>query len=84
MPTLLRIRDDEHVLILTTHHIVSDAWSMGILSRELWSLYEKYTAGKSSDLQTTADTVLRILRSGNASGYKERCLAPTFHTGKNS
>ena len=48
---LLRIRDDEHILILTTHHIVSDAWSMGILSRELWSLYEKYTAGKSSDLQ---------------------------------
>ena len=35
---LLRVADDEHVLILTTHHIVSDAWSMGILTRELWSL----------------------------------------------
>jgi amino acid adenylation domain-containing protein len=42
---LLRIKEDEHVLILITHHIVSDAWSLGILTRELWSLYEAYTAG---------------------------------------
>jgi amino acid adenylation domain-containing protein len=40
---LLRVGDDEHILILTTHHIVSDAWSMGILTRELWDLYEAYT-----------------------------------------
>ena len=30
---LLRVAADEHVLILTTHHMVSDAWSMGILSQ---------------------------------------------------
>jgi amino acid adenylation domain-containing protein len=40
--TLLRRSDDDHVLIITTHHIVSDAWSMGILTRELWILYETY------------------------------------------
>ena len=45
------IADDEHVLILATHHIVSDAWSMGILTSELWSLYETYTAGKSSQVE---------------------------------
>jgi amino acid adenylation domain-containing protein len=48
---LLRVAANEHVLILTTHHIVSDAWSMGILTRELWSLYVKYAAGKSSQLE---------------------------------
>ena len=48
---LLRVADDEYVLILATHHIVSDAWSMGILTRELWSLYETYAAGKSSQLE---------------------------------
>jgi amino acid adenylation domain-containing protein len=48
---LLRVSDDEHVVILATHHIVNDAWSMGILTRELWSLYERYAAGKSSQLE---------------------------------
>ena len=37
---LLRLGGDEHILILATHHIVSDAWSMGILTRELWALYQ--------------------------------------------
>jgi amino acid adenylation domain-containing protein len=49
--SLLRVGDDEHILILTTHHIVSDAWSMGILTRELWSLYKAYAAGKPMTLK---------------------------------
>ena len=48
---LLQINDDQHILILTTHHIVSDGWSMGILTRELWTLYEAYTKGKPYILQ---------------------------------
>jgi amino acid adenylation domain-containing protein len=39
---LLRIADDEHVLLLTMHHIVSDAWSMGILIREVTTLYRAF------------------------------------------
>jgi amino acid adenylation domain-containing protein len=48
---LLRVRDEEQVLILTTHHIVSDAWSMGILFRELWTLYETFSNGKPSPFE---------------------------------
>ncbi|MEX0803651.1 MAG: amino acid adenylation domain-containing protein [Candidatus Binatia bacterium] len=48
---LLQIGDEDHILILTTHHIVSDAWSMGILTRELWTLHEAYAAGKTSPLK---------------------------------
>jgi len=48
---LLRLRNDDHILILTTHHIASDAWSMGILTRELWTLYEAYANDKPSPLQ---------------------------------
>ena len=33
--TLLRLGEDDHVLLLTMHHIVSDGWSMGVLYREL-------------------------------------------------
>ena len=39
---LLRLRKDEHILIFSTHHIVSDAWSMGIFTRELWSFYDDF------------------------------------------
>jgi acyl carrier protein len=42
---LLRLAEDEHVLLLTMHHIVSDGWSLGILTRELSALYEAYSAG---------------------------------------
>ena len=31
---LLRLREQDHVLLLTMHHIISDGWSMGILIRE--------------------------------------------------
>ena len=42
---LLRLGPDEHVLLVTMHHIVSDGWSMGVLVRELVALYAAYTGG---------------------------------------
>ncbi|HEY0022709.1 MAG TPA: non-ribosomal peptide synthase/polyketide synthase [Longimicrobium sp.] len=47
---LLRLGAEEHVLLLSMHHIVSDGWSMGVLFRELWALYEAYRAGRASPL----------------------------------
>ena len=49
--TLLRLRGDDQILILTTHHIASDAWSMGIFTRELWTLYDAYANGRTSPLE---------------------------------
>src|SRR5262249_680936 len=37
---VLRLGTEDHVLLLSTHHIISDGWSMGILIRELTELYE--------------------------------------------
>jgi amino acid adenylation domain-containing protein len=48
--TLLRLYDDEHVLLLTMHHIISDGWSMGVLVREVGALYEAFAAGDPSPL----------------------------------
>ena len=48
---LLEMSDNQHILILTTHHIVSDAWSMGILTRELWTQYQSRANGKPLSLQ---------------------------------
>lgn len=38
--TLARLAPDEHILILTRHHIAFDGWSMEIMLRELAALYE--------------------------------------------
>ena len=45
--SLLQVGADEHVLILNTHHMMADAWSMGILTRELWVLYEAFAKNDS-------------------------------------
>ncbi|WP_420130689.1 amino acid adenylation domain-containing protein [Longimicrobium sp.] len=47
---LLRLDTDDHVLLLSMHHIVSDGWSMGVLDREMWTLYEAYRDGRASPL----------------------------------
>ncbi|HEX8472817.1 MAG TPA: non-ribosomal peptide synthase/polyketide synthase [Pyrinomonadaceae bacterium] len=41
--TLVRLRDDEHVLLFTMHHIVSDGWSFGVFQREISALYDAYS-----------------------------------------
>jgi amino acid adenylation domain-containing protein len=48
--SLLRLGEDEHILIVTMHHIVSDGWSMGILVHELATLYAAFSAGEASPL----------------------------------
>ncbi|MFC7518964.1 amino acid adenylation domain-containing protein, partial [Herbaspirillum sp. GCM10030257] len=39
---LIRLGEEEHALLITMHHIVSDGWSMGILIREISTLYRAY------------------------------------------
>ncbi|MCP4661067.1 MAG: amino acid adenylation domain-containing protein, partial [bacterium] len=48
--TLLRLADEDHVLLVTMHHIVSDGWSMGIFLRELSVLFEAFSRGNPSPL----------------------------------
>ncbi|BCA53910.1 hypothetical protein W02_10500 [Nitrospira sp. KM1] len=47
---LFAIRSDDHVLVLTLHHIVCDGWSAQILARELSALYPAMRAGSASPL----------------------------------
>jgi len=42
---LLRLGEQEYVLLLTMHHIISDAWSLGVFMRELAVLYTTFAAG---------------------------------------
>ncbi|HEX3253018.1 MAG TPA: amino acid adenylation domain-containing protein, partial [Pyrinomonadaceae bacterium] len=47
---LLRVSAEEHVVLVTVHHIVSDGWSMSLLVREVSRLYEAYRSGQESPL----------------------------------
>ncbi|WP_453947758.1 condensation domain-containing protein [Bradyrhizobium sp. USDA 377] len=51
---LIRTADEEHVFLLTQHHIVSDGWSMGVLLRELSQLYRAFQAGQDDPLPPLA------------------------------
>jgi hypothetical protein len=48
--SLLQLSDQEHILLLTQHHIIKDAWSTQILFRELFHLYQADIAGQPSSL----------------------------------
>jgi amino acid adenylation domain-containing protein/thioester reductase-like protein len=48
--TLLRLSDDDHVAMVSAHHLIYDGWSMAVLQRELAALYGAYSAGKESPL----------------------------------
>ena len=51
---LVRLGSEEHVLLLTQHHIVSDGWSFGVLCRELAALYGAFSSGRASPLPELA------------------------------
>jgi amino acid adenylation domain-containing protein len=48
--SLLQLGEQEHVLSLTLHHIISDGWSMSVLFREIGELYEAFVNGRPSPL----------------------------------
>jgi amino acid adenylation domain-containing protein len=48
---VMKLGEDDHVLLYTMSHIVSDGWSMGILIREVGTLYQAYSAGAESPLE---------------------------------
>ncbi|HZO74968.1 MAG TPA: amino acid adenylation domain-containing protein, partial [Ktedonobacteraceae bacterium] len=49
-PSLFRLADRQHVLLLSVHHSVFDGWSQGVLLQEFMLLYEAFVAGGPSPL----------------------------------
>jgi aspartate racemase len=47
---LLRLHEEEHILLVTMHHIITDGWSMNIFDNELAALYEAFAQGRPSPL----------------------------------
>jgi len=47
---LLKLAEEDHVLLRTFHHIISDGWSLGVFMREFRDLYEAYLQGRENPL----------------------------------
>ncbi len=47
---LLRLGEEDQLLLIVMHHIVSDGWSVGIFVREMGELYGAFAAGRASPL----------------------------------
>jgi FkbH-like protein len=47
---VLRLGDEDHVVLYTMHHIISDGWSMRVLMREMSVLYDAFSQGERSPL----------------------------------
>ncbi|HEU4325265.1 MAG TPA: condensation domain-containing protein, partial [Roseiflexaceae bacterium] len=48
--TLAQIGERDHLLIIAMHHIISDAWSLGIVVRDLAALYQAAATGARAEL----------------------------------
>ncbi len=49
---LLRLQEQEHLLVLTMHHTIFDGWSLGVFIRELAAIYQAFDKGRPSPLPT--------------------------------
>jgi len=77
---LLRLDAQEHVLLLTLHHIIADGWSMNILIDEFMRTYDALVAGR--EPQLPAITVLTAtMRCGNAAGWRRASASVSSTTG---
>lgn len=47
---LLQLADDEHILTINMQHTIADAWSYGVMARELTQLYEAFATGTPAQL----------------------------------
>ncbi|NRD48556.1 non-ribosomal peptide synthase/polyketide synthase, partial [Corallococcus exiguus] len=48
--SILTLTEQQHVLLMTLHHIVSDGWSRGVLVREVATLYSAFVQDRPSPL----------------------------------
>jgi len=47
---LFRLAPEEHVLMITTHHIIVDGWSQNVIQQDLWEIYKAVSKGEQPTL----------------------------------
>ncbi|MBA1379346.1 non-ribosomal peptide synthetase, partial [Pseudomonas brassicacearum] len=75
---LLEVDEQEHILVLTLHHIVSDGWSLQVMVDDLMSLYSAFVQGQQAHLPPLAVQYADYAvwqRQWMAAGERDRQLA---------
>jgi amino acid adenylation domain-containing protein len=70
---LLAVGEAEHVLLVTVHHLICDGWSIGVLLRELATLYHDLRSHRAASLPQ-----LRIQYADYALWQRQRLSGPWF------
>jgi thioesterase domain-containing protein/non-ribosomal peptide synthetase component F/NRPS condensation-like uncharacterized protein len=65
---LFRLGEQEHVLMLTTHHIITDGWSQNVIQRELWTIYEALMQGSEARLPALS------IQYGDYAHWQAECI----------
>jgi len=52
---IIQMGEEDHVLVMNTHHIISDQWSYGVIVRELVKCYNSFCAGNPVPIQPELD-----------------------------
>jgi amino acid adenylation domain-containing protein len=65
----IRIDAEDHLVVLTMHHAISDGWSMGILLREVRALYTAFCEHKPSPLAELP------IQYADYASWQRKCLA---------
>jgi acyl carrier protein len=72
---LLRLAADDHALVITLHHIVSDGWSMNIMVDELVALYAAYSQRPDRAIAGAAGAIRRLRRVAETVDGRRRARA---------
>jgi amino acid adenylation domain-containing protein len=75
---LVKLAEDEHLVILTAHHLIADGWSCGVLCRELGKLYASACTGKPHGLPDAMPYGEWIAAQRGAAGSTERRAAEDY------
>ncbi|HEY6333955.1 MAG TPA: condensation domain-containing protein, partial [Blastocatellia bacterium] len=71
--SLASLSQDEHLLILAMHHIISDGWSVGVFVKEIGCIYNAFSVGEPSGLPE-----LPIQYADFSIWQRERLQGPVF------
>ena len=78
---LLRLAEDDHVLLVTMHHIVTDGWSIGVLVRELSSAVRGLQPRAGRPAAAAGDPVRRLRRLAAPVAARRAAAAAAGATG---
>ncbi|MGI8967597.1 MAG: amino acid adenylation domain-containing protein [Chloroflexota bacterium] len=75
---LLRLAEQDHVLLFTSHHIICDGWSANVILEELGAMYSELRAGRVPDLAPAASFGSYALAQRDDAGLDSRSDAEQY------